>query len=51
MKKTCKRCGKSWDARVKRPVKCIYCQRRDWSEKNERFGNINQGRRHIKASY
>lgn len=36
MKKTCKQCGESWDARVKAPVKCIHCQSRDWNKKKRK---------------
>ena len=32
-KKTCKQCGETWEARVKKPKKCIHCQSKDWNKK------------------
>lgn len=32
MECTCKRCGKTWNARVDKPKQCPYCKRYDWNE-------------------
>lgn len=40
--KKCKRCGKSWAARVENPKQCPFCKRYDWNE--DKINNKKKGK-------